>query len=476
MMDGFAHLDALSQGALVQKGEVQPRELVEAAIARIERLNPDLNAVISTRFEQALAEAEMVNRSGPFAGVPTLLKELGPAMKGVRRSMGSRYMAKSVPNYDSLTVTRMREAGLLFLGTTNVPEFGILPTTEGQAFGPAKNPWNTGHTPGGSSGGAAAAVASGMVPVAHANDGGGSIRIPAANCGLVGLKPSRGRVSNAPEIDGIGLGIDLCVSRSVRDTAAMLDVIGHPGPGDCWTAPAPERPFLQELGRPSGKLRIGFTTESMTGSAVHPDCKKAVLETAALLTEMGHQVEEASPRLSGADFQQAFLTVWMAGATFQVAFLTEVLGRAPEKHELESLTWAMAEAGQVSAAADVLRAQMTMQVQERRMAAFFSAYDLWLTPVLAQPPLPLGAMAPNSEDPLAPLLKAAEICVFTPIANATGLPAISLPLHWNEAGLPIGVQFVGRPFAEATLLRLASGLEEARPWAGKWPAFAAVKA
>lgn len=468
-MDQFAHLDALGQAALVQKGEVQPRELVEAAIARIERLNPALNAVISNRFEQALAEAEKVNRTGPFAGVPTLLKEIGPAMKGTRRSMGSRFLAKFVPGYESLMVSRMKEAGLLFLGTTNLPEFGILPTTEGQAYGATRNPWNLGHTPGGSSGGAAAAVASGMVPIAHANDGGGSIRIPAANCGLVGLKPSRGRVSSSPEVDSLGLGVDLCLSRSVRDTAAMLDVVGHPGPGDCWTAPRPERPFLQELGRPSGKLRIGFTTESMTGSEVHPDCKQAVRETAALLEGMGHHVVEASPRLSGATFQQAFLTVWMASATFQVSFLTDILGRAPEKHELEPLTWAMAEAGQVSAGADILKAQMTLQVKERRMAAYFNEYDLWLTPVLAQPPLPLGAMAQSSEDPLAPLLKAAEVCVFTPIANATGLPAISLPLHWNAAGLPIGVQFVGRPFAEATLLRLAAELEEARPWASKWP-------
>lgn len=475
-MDNFAHLDALAQAALVQKGEVRPRELVEAAIKRIERLNPELNAVISTRFEQALAEAENAPRTGPFAGVPTLLKEIGPAMKGVRRSLGSRYLAKSVPNYESLMITRMKEAGLLFLGTTNLPEFGILPTTEGQAFGPTKNPWNLAHTPGGSSGGAAAAVASGIVPIAHANDGGGSIRIPAANCGLVGLKPSRGRVSTAPEVDGLGLGVDLCLSRSVRDTAAMLDVIGHPGPGDHFHAPAPERPFLQELGRPPGKLRIGFTTESMTGVPVHEDCKRAVRETAALLVDLGHEVVEASPTLNGANFQQAFLTVWMASATFQVAFLTDVLGRAPEKDELEPLTWAMAEAGQVSAAADILRAQMTLQVKERRVAAFFAQYDIWLTPVLAEPPLKLGEMAQNTEDPLTPLMKAAEVCVFTPIANATGHPAITVPLHWNAAGLPVGVQFMGRPFAEATLLRLAAQLEEARPWASKWPEMAGIRA
>ncbi|HLO03956.1 MAG TPA: amidase [Symbiobacteriaceae bacterium] len=473
-MDGFAQLDALAQAALVQKGEVQPRELVEAAIARIERLNPELNAVISTRFEQVLAEAESAPRTGPFAGVPTLLKEIGPALKGARRSLGSRYLAKAVPNYDSLMVTRMKEAGLLFLGTTNLPEFGILPTTESQAYGPAKNPWNPAHTPGGSSGGAAAAVASGMVPIAHANDGGGSIRIPAANCGLVGLKPSRGRVSNAPEVDGFGLGVDLCLSRSVRDTAAMLDVIGQPGPGDPYVAPAPERPFLQELGRPTGRLRIGFSTTSMTGTPVHADCKQAVRETASLLTDLGHEVEEASPRLNGPNFQQAFLTLWMASATFQVAFLTEVLGRAPEKHELEPLTWAMAEAGQVSAGADIIRAQMTLQVKARRLAAYFGQFDLWLTPVLAEPPLPLGAMAQNREDPLAPLMRAAEVCVFTPIANATGHPAITVPLHWNEAGLPVGVQFMGRPFAEATLLRLAAQLEEARPWAANWPGVAAL--
>lgn len=474
-MDMFAQLDALGQAELVQRGEVQPRELVEAAIARIERLNPALNAVISTRFEQALAEAEGAPRTGPFAGVPTLLKEIGPAMKGARRSLGSRYLKGNVSNFDALMVARMKEAGLLFLGTTNLPEFGILPTTEGQAFGPTRNPWNPDYSPGGSSGGAAAAVASGMVPLAHANDGGGSIRIPAAYCGLVGLKPTRGRVSTAPEIDGFGLGVDLCLSRSVRDTAAMLDVIGRPGPGDTYAAPAPERPFLQEVRQQTGRLRIGFTTESMTGGTVHPDCKEAVRETATRLADLGHQVIEASPRLNGPDFQQAFLTLWMANATFQVAMFSELLGRAPQRHELEPLTWAMAEAGQVSAAADVFRSQITFQLQERQMAAYFAQFDLWLTPVMAEPPQLLGVMAQSEEDPLAPLMKAAELCVFTPIANATGHPAITVPLHWNAAGLPVGVQFVGRPYAEGMLLRLASQLEEAYPWASRWPSLSFVE-
>jgi amidase len=474
-MDSFVTLDGLAQAALVKKREVHPRELVAAAISRIERLNPELNAVVTPLFEQALQAAESVPLDGPFAGVPTLLKDLGPALAGVPRTYGSAFLRNEIPAHDSLLVTRLKAAGMVILGKTNTPELGILPTTEPQLFGPTRNPWSPAHSSGGSSGGSAAAVASGMVPLAHGNDGGGSIRIPAACCGLVGLKPTRGRVSCAPEVDGVGgLVVELGLSRTVRDTAALLDVVGHPDPGDHWRGPLPERPFLQEVGRPAGKLRIGFATSAPTGVSVHPDCQAAVLAAAKLCAALGHEVEEASPTLDIPAFVQAFLTHYMAGFAAQVQMVADALGREPAPEELEPLTWAIIEQAKFVSGTDLLKALTVFQQAQRQMGAFFAQYDLWLTPVLAEPPLPLGSFDPQPENQLYGMMRAADYCPFTPIANATGNPAIALPLAWSETGLPVGVQLVGRWFEEATLLRLAAQLEEAAPWAAKWPALSAM--
>lgn len=467
--DDFAFLDATAQAELARSGQVHPRELVAAAIARIERLNPRLNAVVTPLFEAARAAAES-QPSGPFAGVPFLLKDLLAALGGVRETQGSRFLRGFVPNRDSELTRRFKRAGLVILGKTNCPELGILPTTEPALFGPAHNPWDLGRTPGGSSGGSAAAVAAGLVPMAHANDGGGSIRIPAACCGLFGLKPTRARVPLGADLGDItgGLVVENAVTRSVRDAAALLDAIAGPMPGDPYFAPAAERPFLAEVGAPPGRLRIAFSAAG-EGVTVHPDCQEAVRATANLCAELGHEVAEAAPRLDREAFRDAFITIWTSSVAWSIAEATRALGRPPEGDDLEPLTWALLEMGRKQTAADYLLAWESLQRQSRLVAAFFASHDLWLTPTVAEPPPPLGTFAAPAEFPLAALLRAAEFVPFTPLDNVTGQPAMSVPLHWNSAGLPIGVQFHARAGEEAMLFRLAAQLETARPWAQRRP-------
>lgn len=472
-MDDLAFLDATAQAELVRRREVSPLELVEAAIARIERLNPTLNAVISPLFEEARAAlAGPGLPEGPFTGVPFLLKDLLAECAGAPLSEGSAFLRGAYRSpQDSELVARYRRAGLVVLGKTNTSEFGILPTAEPAAFGPARNPWDLNRSTGGSSGGSAAAVAAGLVPAAHANDGGGSIRIPAACCGLFGLKPTRARNPLGPEHGDLygGLVCEHVVTRSVRDSAALLDVTAGPMPGDPYAAPAPARPFLQEVGAPPGQLRIAFSAASPTGTAVHPACVAAVKDAAALCADLGHVVEEAAPAFDGRALGRAFAVLWAAGTAWSLARWAQKLGRQPRPADVEPLTWALAERGRGISAVDYLTAVHDGQRLARDVARFFETYDLWLTPVVGEPPPPLGTFASPPEEPTRGLRRAGPFAPFTYIANMTGQPAMSVPLYWTEEGLPIGAHFLGRFGDEATLFRLAAQLEEARPWAHRRP-------
>ncbi len=469
--DEFAFMDATAQAELVRKKEVKPIELVEAAIARIERVNPVLNAVITPMYEQAREAANGPLPDGPFTGVPFLLKDLLAAYKGVRMSSGSAYLREFLPNHDSELTARYKRAGLIIIGKTNTPEFGILPTTEPKLFGPSRNPWDTSRTTGGSSGGSAAAVAAGLVPMAHANDGGGSIRIPASCCGLFGLKPTRARNPLGPDFGDMfsGLVVEHAVTRSVRDSAALLDATSGPDLGDPYWAPPAARPFAQEAGADPGKLRIAFTTQSFTGTAVHPDCVSAVQEAAKLCAELGHEVVEAAPSINGEMLLKSFMCLWSAGCAWTIDSLSHAVGRTPTPDQFEPLTWALYEMGRKQTAPAYLLALQYLQVMARDIARFMLDYDAWLTPTLGEPPLPLGSFDPQGDDPMAGMRRATQFVPFTPICNATGQPAMSVPLYWNAEGLPVGTHFIGRFGDEATLLRLAAQLEAARPWADRRP-------
>jgi amidase len=384
---------------------------------------------------------------------------------------GSALLRDYVVDHDSEMVTRYKRAGLVVLGKTNLPEFGILPTTEPHFFGPTRNPWNTAHSSGGSSGGSAAAVASGMVPMAHGGDGGGSIRIPASCCGLFGLKPTRGRNPLGPDIGEAmgGLITDHALTRSVRDSAALLDATAGPDLGDPYWAPPPARPFLQEVGADPGKLRIAFSFEPPTGTPVHPDCVAAVHDAAKLCADLGHHVEEAAPAFNAEQITQAFVAVFTAGATMTADLMALLSGRTLTQEEVEPLTWAICQMAHGQNAPSYLLAHTVLHRIGRDIARFMVDYDVWLTPTLAEPPLPLGTLESTPENPLAGLMRSASYVPYPPICNITGQPAMSVPLYWNGDGLPIGSHFMARFGDEATLFRLAAQLEEARPWAERRP-------
>lgn len=468
-------LDATDQAALVARGEVRPLELVEGAIERIERLNPELNAVIHPLYDLARATAAKALPDGPFRGVPFLLKDFAAELEGTPFCEGSDLAGDYVSRSDQLLTTRFKEAGLIICGKTNTPEFGILPTTEPRRFGATKNPWDPTRTTGGSSGGSAAAVAAGIVPVAHANDGGGSIRIPASCCGLVGLKPTRGRVSLAPAYGDVfsGLVCEHVVSRSVRDSAAMLDAVSARVPGEPYYAPAPRGPSFLAATTDRRRLRIGLVTEAPIDAPVHDDCVQAVRGAAELCEALGHRVEQAVLSVDGDAFIGHFTTLWAGGNAFTLADWETRVGRRATEADVEPLTWAICELGRTIDAGQYLKALQELQRATRTIAAVFEDLDVVLTPTLAEPPVPLGTFDSPPGDPLAGLLRAAAFVPFTPAFNVTGQPAVSLPLHWNEDGLPIGVQAVGRYGDEETLIALAAELEEARPWAGRRPRVAA---
>jgi amidase len=470
-LDDLAFLDATAQAELVRRKEVKPVELVDAAIERIKQLNPTLNAVVTPMYEQARTAASGELPQGPFTGVPFLLKDLLASYAGVRMTSGATFLHDFVPDHDSELVTRLKRAGLIIIGKTNAPEFGLMPTTEPRLFGPSHNPWDVSRTTGGSSGGSAAAVAAGLVPMAHGNDGGGSIRIPASCCGLFGLKPTRARNPLGPDYGDIfsGLVVEHALTRSVRDSAALLDATSGPDVGDPYWVPPPVRPFLQEVGADPGRLRIAFTTTAATGVPVHSDCVSAVRDAAQLCSNLGHEVVEAAPEVSGDLVTQMFVTLWSAGCAWTIDGMAFLTGRAATPDQFEPLTWALCEMGRQQSASAYLVAVAVLQRVSRDIGHFFVNHDVWLTPTLAEPPVPLGTFDSPPENPLQGLARAAEFIPFTPICNVTGQPAMSLPLFWNADGLPVGTHFIGRFGDEATLFRLAAQLEAARPWASRHP-------
>jgi amidase len=469
---------AIELAEMVRSGEVSSRELVELSLRRIEELNPQLNAFVDIDGERALASAEQIGAGDerPFAGVPTAIKNNRP-VAGMRLTYGCSLMAENMCDYDHNITRRLKQAGFVIVGTTTLPEYGILPTTEARLFGPTRNPWDLERTPGGSSGGAAAAVASGMLPVAHGNDGGGSVRIPAACCGLVGLKPTRGRISPAPELGDSSLGIDGMLTRTVADTAALLDVLAGYELGDATWAPDPAEPFARSAAAEPGRLRIAATVlPPIPGLSVDPLCARAVDDAAELLRSLGHEVEEVEPPWQDAALQELFGAVFSNHIALSIAYSGMVAGRVPSEQDMEPMSWAIYSMVQKMNAIEGMGAAVRLQAFARALVSFLAPYDALLTPALAERPLPLGTLDTGVPNPMETFTRSGLFTPFTPVFNASGQPGISLPLFEGEDGLPLGVQLVGRPAGEGALLALAAQLEAARPWAARRPAPAAALA
>jgi amidase len=456
----LAFLSAVEQARLIRAGEVSSRELVEHYLERIDRLDPSLNAFVTVCADEALADATAIDLSEgdePFRGVPVAVKDL-TATAGIRTTYSSHAYADNVPDFDTAVVRRIREAGFVIVGKTNTPEFGTVAFTESELNGATRNPWSPERTPGGSSGGAAAAVAAGLVPIAHATDGGGSIRIPASCCGLFGLKPSRGRVSSAPFGSLEGLSTAGPLARTVEDAAAFLDVLAGYEPGDPWWAPPPSEPFAASTATVPHRLRIAATATPPMDTPVDPECIRAVESAGALLSELGHEVVDATPPWRDPDLFTLFLTVWQVSPALYP--VDETL--------LTPLNRGLVESSRTTSAADYARAVAALQLLARRVVAFWEGVDAVLTPTLALEPVAIGWQdAVGGAIPQ--LLRNVEFTPFTAIANLTGQPAMSLPLHWSDEGLPVGVQVIGPPAGEALLLQLAAQVEQARPWADRRP-------
>lgn len=470
-MQELMRLTATEQARLVRRGEVSPEQLLDAAIDAIERLNPRINAVVLRCYELARASLQGLDRAAPFAGVPLLLKDMLAEYAGTRMTEGSRFLRDYVSPHDSELVARYRRAGFIIVGKTNTPEFASKPTTEPTLFGATANPWNPALSAGGSSGGSAAAVAAGMTALAHANDGGGSIRCPAAWCGLVGLKPTRSRNPLGPDYGDMGAGL-ICehvVTRSVLDSAAVLDATAGPDAGAPYYPPPPARPFAQEVGAAPGRLRIALSTTPLTGTAVHPECQRAARAAGALCESLGHVVEEAAPRVAAERFNEVFTTIWLGMVAWAIRDWARRTGREPTPDDFEPHTWKMYSLDAARRPSDYLLAVQDMQRMARELAPFFSRYDVWLTPTTTQPPQPLGWFDFDPAHPRQSTERMGDIPRFTAIANLSGQPAISLPLHWSPEGLPVGVQLIGRYADEATLFRLAAQLEAACPWHARRP-------
>lgn len=471
-MQEYSDYDGLGLADLVRRGEVSPRELAQAAIERVRRVDPKLGAVVYEAFDEAPARADAAPKDGPFAGVPFFLKDILGELEGWPTTSGSAFMKGTTAKYTSVLVQRFLAAGLVPLGKTKAPELGLLPVSEPVAYGPARNPWNTDHTTGGSSGGSAALTASGAVPLAHANDGGGSIRIPASCCGLVGLKPTRARITLGPALGDVMGGFinELIVSRSVRDTAAMLDAVAGPAPGDPYYAPPQAKSYLDLSTRDPRPLKIAIAkVDIATGEPLAPECVAAVERTAKLCAELGHEVEEASPQLNAGELALAFFTVWFAGAAWTLDGMAAMRGVPLEEKSFEPLTWATAEAGRAITAPQYLAAVAGIQNASRVIAQFLRRYDLFMTSTLMTPPVKVGRFDTSTSDPLTFFGEIGKFAGPTAVANATGGASISLPLHWTADGLPVGLMFSGDLGAEDILLGLAGQLERAQPWASRRP-------
>ena len=490
-MSGFSEYtkyDGFGLGELVNKKEVSPAELVEEAIKQIENKNPVINAVITPMFETAREKSKQsLPPDGIFKGVPFLVKDIITSIKGVRFSFGSKAYLNRISDYDSEIVNRFNETGLIILGKTNAPEFGLLGVTEPEAFGPTRNPWNTRHTPGGSSGGSAAAVASGMVPMASGNDGGGSIRIPASCCGLFGLKPSRGRNPSGPVYGKLwqGAATEGILSRSVRDSAAMLDATNGPDPGAPFSIESPEKPYMEEIKTDPGKLKIAFSTTSPIGTPVHPECIRAVQKTVRLLEKLGHHVEEKAPGIDGMKMARSYFTMYYGEVAADIKKLEAYLGRKVTQNDIEKMTYTIGLIGRCISAGDFVAAMNDWDDIARSMGRFHEDYDLYITPTVAAPPVKIGELS------LSPIerfgmgivntfglgrllvysgmtekiaIESLSKTPFTQLANLTGQPAMSMPLHFTNDNLPVGVQFIAKPGDEKTLFRIASQIEKEVPW------------
>jgi len=494
MADLVPHDDATALAERVRKGEVHPTELVDQAIAAIEKVNPQLNAVVHQMYDKARTAAKGPLPEGPFRGVPFVVKDLDGWLAGEPFTQSSRMSKDFVPPFDAEIITRMKQTGVVIVGKTNTPELGLLGVTEPELRGPARNPWNPEHTPGGSSGGTAAIVASRAVPFGHGGDGGGSIRIPASACGLFGLKPTRGRNPLGPAVgEGWGGYVQQGVlTRSVRDCAAMLDATQGPDVGAPHAAPPRERPYVEEIRRAPRKLRIAFSTGSLFGRETHADVKAAVNDAAALCASLGHELEETPLQVDREALVAAYLTQVAVGAAIGIEDTARWVGRAATPADFEPATWMLAQIGRKLPAIELQRARDAVQAAGRELGRWFQKYDLFLNGTLAYPPIKVGELAlkPVERAALAALrvvspkfvldkllaslgANALEKTPNTQLANQTGVPAMSVPLYWNAAGLPIGVQFTA-PFGdEATLFQLAAQLEAARPWAGRIPPISA---
>ena len=476
-MTDLTWLDATAQAELVRTGEVTPRELLDAAMTRIEAVDPQVNAVVATYYDEALAAATGDLPDGPFRGVPTLIKDLDATVAGWPHFEGTRFLRRLgyTPSADTTLVQRFRAAGFVLLGRTTTPEFGILPTTEAETYGATHNPWDLSRSAGGSSGGAAAAVAAGYVPVAHASDGAGSIRIPASVNGLVGLKPTRGRTPMGPGLGDVTapLSIQLAEARSVRDVARLLDAVSGPAPGAAFAAPPPARPFAEELGAEPGRLRVGIMTQRPAGmGACDPECVAAVEATGRLLEQMGHAVEPAYPAvMDDAEGLPRFLGLWATGQAWRLDHWQRVTGATIDLDEIEPLTRALVEAGRLLTAVDYMAGSEWALQTAREVASWWAVdgFDLLVTPTVAELPIALGELAAPPDNPFAAMLRAAYYAPFCALFNLSGQPAISLPLHWSADGLPVGVQLGAAFGREDLLVRVAAQLEQALPWADRHP-------
>ena len=466
-------MDAVAQAALVASHQVSPVELLEAAIERIERIDPVLNAVVIRWFDHARQTATSDLPAGPFRGVPFLIKDLFATYAGQRITNGNIALKEAgiIADADTTLISRHRAAGLVIAGRTNSPELGSVPTTEPVAWGATHNPWDVTRTPGGSSGGAAAAVASGMVPFAHASDGGGSIRIPASCCGLVGLKPSQGRITLGPMREESGLSVEHCVSRTVRDSAALLDATRGPGIGDTVIAPPPSQPYVEEVGSAPGRLRIGILDHHPQGGKVDQECTTAARNVGVLLESLGHTVEPAWPKaLEDSTSGASFGALWSANMGVSRRRFEEQLGRPLEEREMEPMNRVQADFASHFSSVDYALALSAASHYRRTMQSWWhDGWDLLLTPTLAELPLKLGTLVPDPDNPMEVMRRAGEFVPFTPPFNMSGQPAISLPVEWTADGLPVGVQLVAAYGREDVLIRVASQLEEAKPWAGRTP-------
>lgn len=469
MPDDLMFRPAAELAGLVRAGELSARELVTASLDRIEALEPQVNAFTHVDAEGALAAAETIGAGDerPFAGVPIAIKDNRP-VEGLPLTFSASCMPDFRPPFDGFVVRRLREAGFVIVGITAMPEFGIINVTESTRNGPTRNPWELERTPGGSSGGAAAAVASGMLPLAHGNDGGGSIRIPAACCGLVGLKPARGRISQGPAIGDSFLGVDGVLTRTVRETAELLDVMAGYEVGDATWAPPPGHAYALAAQREPGTLRVGFTTLApLEGAEVSDGVRRAVAETAELLAGLGHEVEEVTPPYAQPGLLEIFSVVYSPLISEAVAFAGRLAGRALGPEDMEALSWMLWEASRAASALDHASALTQLQGLARQIVAGLDAFDALLLPVLAETPVAIGEIDARAPDPAATFRRSGEFTPYPAVANITGQPAISLPLFEDAQGLPLAVQLMGRPTDEATLLSLATQLEAALPWSDR---------